>query len=104
MPDITFLWRDLELGEEVKSGDRCMSDGRTWWEMGEEHLTYTNVVGECSYPIQRKINQINLTFKHKTDPQTFKSLLALAGRYEARCPKTKKPFHGLKVELIGQDN
>jgi hypothetical protein len=47
------LWRDLEVGEEIKVGDRCCGSDHKWFEMKDEHLSFADKVSNASYPIQR---------------------------------------------------
>ncbi|WP_067986158.1 hypothetical protein [Neptuniibacter pectenicola] len=47
-------WRDLNLGEEIKVGDRCFGADETWFTIQDLNLEYQRHVTEYSRPIQRK--------------------------------------------------
>jgi len=51
---MTEYWRDLELGEEIKIGDRCFGAGEGWFFIADVNLEYQRHVTEFSRPIQRK--------------------------------------------------
>jgi len=52
---MTEYWRDLEIGEQKKVGDRFL-DGDTWVLVRDEHLEFefARVYDECSKLTQRK--------------------------------------------------
>lgn len=47
-------WRDLAIGEEQRTGDRFLDQHGEWVVFGDEHLTFSHVVSDCSRPCQRK--------------------------------------------------
>ncbi len=51
---MTEYWRDLKLGEEIQTGDRCFGDDEEWFTINDLNLEYQRHVTECSRPIQRK--------------------------------------------------
>lgn len=48
------LWRDVEIGEKTKKGDRCYGLNG-WISMDHSHIQRQPVVVEGCYPIQRLI-------------------------------------------------
>lgn len=53
------IWRDLEIGEKVKAGDRFYNAKISNWIIVGEEDVHVRSVTKTSYPFQRKIN---LTF------------------------------------------
>lgn len=53
-PGGEHAWRDLQLGEAVIIGDRCMGEDGKWFEIKAEHLTFTSKVVPASRPLQRR--------------------------------------------------
>ena len=50
------LWRDLHVGEEIKPGDRYCGAHDEWYILQLENIKRSLVVGDYSYPFQRKVN------------------------------------------------
>lgn len=50
-----ILWRDLELGEEIRPGDRCCGKDHKWFVIEECHLQYSRLMDESTLPTQRKM-------------------------------------------------
>jgi hypothetical protein len=47
-------WRDLAIGEEIRTGDRFLDKHEEWVIFADEHLTFSHVVSDCTRPSQRK--------------------------------------------------
>lgn len=58
------VWRDLEVGEEIRIGDRCCGLGNEWFSMDNQMLIlHTDAEGSCvqfdSFPFQRKVSLVS---------------------------------------------
>lgn len=52
---VMVTWRDLEIGEEKKVGDRFFGPLSTWIYLTHEHVAYAPSVSSSSYPMQRRV-------------------------------------------------
>lgn len=54
---VVSWWRDLNIGEEIKVGDRFLNENGEWETFDEDDLEYNNnIVGKYDRPVQRKQN------------------------------------------------
>jgi len=55
MNNIKKTWRDLEIGEEIKAGDRCAGGDGKWFLMPPKLIELHRFVDEHSRIIQREV-------------------------------------------------
>jgi hypothetical protein len=48
-------WRDLEIGELKRVGDRFLAHSGRWVEVTEDHFGFEDSVTECTRPMQRRV-------------------------------------------------
>jgi len=53
---MTEYWRDLQLGEEIKIGDRCLGVDEKWFTIQHQNVAYQRYVDSCSRLLQRRID------------------------------------------------
>lgn len=51
-------WRDLQLDEEIKIGDRCFGADQKWFEITCINLEVERHVNPYTRPIQRKVSAV----------------------------------------------